>query len=71
MRRAERAHSVERRVALLEMATGWAEAAAHIDHRFALIVEFDKLACEAKGSLHTAIDGRRQIIRPNGSGQTE
>jgi hypothetical protein len=63
-------NSIEHREALLDMATAWAEAAAGLDHRFALIEQFDDLASEAKKNLEAATDGHRQLTQGNGGGQT-
>jgi hypothetical protein len=71
MRRAERARSIERREALLDMATGWAEAAAQVDHQVALIDRFDESVRKARDNLRVATDGRGPIVQANGSGQTE
>jgi hypothetical protein len=71
MRWAERAqNSIEHREALLDMATAWAEAAARLDHLFALNDQFADLACEASKNLRAATDGHRQPVQGNGSGQT-
>jgi hypothetical protein len=71
MRWAERAqNSVEHREALLDMAAAWAEVAAQLEHRFALIEQFTDLARETKKNLEAAADGHWRPAQGNGAGQT-
>jgi hypothetical protein len=51
------------------MATAWAEAAACLDHLFALRNKFDDVVREARMALQGARDGHAQITQGNGSGQ--
>ena len=71
MQRAERARSIGRREALLDTAMTWGEAAARVDHQYALIDEFHDTVCEAKYALRTATDGSGLIMQANGSDPTE
>lgn len=72
MRWAGRDHNtIEHREALLEMATSWAEAAALLDRTFALVDQFDGLACKARNSPRAATDGHRETMNGNGSGETK
>jgi len=52
------------------MATAWAEAAARLERRFALVEQFQDLAFEARKNLRAATNGHRQPTQGNGSGQT-
>ena len=71
MQRAERARSLKRREALLDMATTWAEAAAQVDRHYALIDMFDELVREAIDNLVAATDGSGRVMQANGSDPTE
>ena len=71
MRRAERARSTEHREALLDLATTWAEAAAQVDHNFALVDMYDESVRDAIDSLRAALDGNWPIMQANGSDPTE
>jgi hypothetical protein len=67
---ADRAQTVEHREILLDMATCWAEAAARLQHRYALLGQFDDLVSKAKGHLPgspraSAVDGMGEQM--NGS----
>ena len=71
IRWAEGAQDVEHREALLDMATAWADAAAQLDRRFALIHQFDDLAHKSRKNFSAATDGHGQTMQGNGSGQTK